>query len=69
MRWLWRRRGEPSPSEGKEMAKRDDALQRQRVIADVLVESSTELAHEHRFLLYANHFGPNAAKALREGRR
>jgi hypothetical protein len=51
------------------MAKRDDTLQRQRVAADILVESSTELAHEHRFLLYANHFGPNAARALREGRR
>ena len=69
MRWPWRRRGEPSPAEGKEMAKRDDLITRQRDIADVLVESSTELAHEHRWLLYANHFGPNAAKALRERHR
>jgi hypothetical protein len=69
MRWLWRRVGTPNAEEGKELAKTDDALHRQRVIADVLVESSTELAHEHRWLLYANHFGPNAAKALREAHR
>ena len=69
MRWPWRRVGTPDPHESKDLAKIDDALRRQRVIADVLVESSTELAHEHRWLLYANHFGPNAAKALREARR
>ena len=51
------------------MAKRDDLIARQQDIADVLVESSTELAHEHRWLLYANHFGPNAAKALQERHR
>lgn len=69
MRWPWRRNGSPVDPEGKELAKRDLALSQQRAIAEVLVESTTELAHEHRHLLYSNHFGPNARIALREPRK
>lgn len=69
MRWPWRSRGTRVDDAGKELAKNDARLFAQREIADVLVESSTELAHEARWLLYANHFGPNTARALREGPR
>jgi hypothetical protein len=69
MRWPWRCKGEPSISEGKEIAKRDEVLSLQREIADVLVESSAVLAHEHGALLRQNNFGPKAARALREAHR
>lgn len=63
MRWPFRYRGQPVDHEGKELAKK------QLEIAKVIEAESMEAAHEHRFLLYANHFGPNTARALREGRK
>ena len=59
MRWPWRLNGGPHHNEGKELAKR------QLEIATVIESESRETAHEHRFLLYANHFGPNVARAFR----
>lgn len=63
--WRFRFKGEPSDPVGKERAKAE--LQSQ--VADALLESSIESAHENRFLLYTNHMGPNARIALREPRR
>ena len=63
MRWPWRRNAQVCDPESKELAKK------QLEVATAIEESSAELAHEHRWLLYANHFGPNAAKALREAPR
>lgn len=59
MRWPWRRNGAPVDHEGKELAKR------QLEIAKVLEAESFEAAHEHRFLLYKNHFANDISKAMR----
>jgi hypothetical protein len=70
--WTWhlpRRGRRPDEKDRKEMAERDDTLQRQREITDVLMESSSELAAEHQYLLWNNHFGLNTRSAFREGRR
>ena len=65
IRWPFRYKGKVPDPVGKERAKAE--LQSQ--VADALLESSIESAHEHRFLLYTNHMGPNARIALREPRR
>jgi hypothetical protein len=66
---MWRPRRRVDERDRKEMAERDDTQQRQREITDVLIESSTELAAEHQYLLWNNHFGLNTRSAFREGRR
>jgi len=63
IRWPFRYRGDPADREGKEKAKS------QLEVAKVLQESARELAHEHRAIQYANHFGPTAAAALKEAHR
>ena len=50
-------------SEGKELAKS------QLEVAKIIEAESEQIAHEHRWLLYANHFGPNTARAMRERRK
>ena len=63
MRWPWRGRGVAVTSEGKELAKS------QLEVAKIIEAESEQIAHEHRWLLYANHFGPNTARAMRERRK
>lgn len=58
MRWPWRYHGTARDREGKELAKR------QLEIASVIHEESVVSAHEHRFLLYENHFAQKATKAF-----
>ncbi len=66
MRWRIRFEGEPSDLESKELAKRQrDTHDQQREVVDALVESSTELAHESRFRLYANHFADSYRHAMK----
>ncbi len=66
MRWRHRFEDESSDREGKELAKRQRAVHdKQREVVDAIVESSTELAHESRFRLYANHFGDSYLRAMR----
>ena len=63
IRWPFRHKGDPCDRDSKELAKQ------QLEVAKALQESARELAHEHRVIQYANHFGPSAAAALREGPR
>lgn len=65
MKWPFAHRGETLASEGKELAKSQSQLE----IAKVIESESSETAHEHRWLLYRNHFGPNVARAFRQGKR
>lgn len=66
MRWLRFLTAHSSPDEGKELAKsQHEATKQQREVADALVDSTTELAHESRHLLYANHFAESFRNALR----
>lgn len=63
MKWPFRHKAEPVDFEGKALAKS------QLEVARVIESEAQESAHEHRFLLYTNHFGLNTARAMREGRR
>lgn len=63
MRWPWTHKGESVSLEGKELAKS------QLETAKAIEAESEQIAHEHRWLLYANHFGPNTRAAMREGRK
>lgn len=70
MRWPFRYKGEPSDREGKEMAKQQfEVAQTQLEMAQAINRESVEAAHEHRWLLYRNGFGPSTAAALKEPRK